>query len=110
MRVCANYGIQIPLTEYLGLLKKGSSYIQVGLPDAEDGAYQLNGDMIVFNRLRFEGSAIGSPEELRDMLEFVAKHKVSGMIQERPMKDASQAVVDLEAGKARYRYVLVNNS
>lgn len=44
------------------------------------------------------------------MLEFVKKHKIKGLIQERPMKDASQAVVDLEAAKARYRYVLVNES
>lgn len=44
------------------------------------------------------------------MLEFVTEHKIEGLIQERPMKDASQAVVDLEAGKARYRYVLVNES
>lgn len=44
------------------------------------------------------------------MLEFVTEKGVRGLIQERPMKDANQAVVDLEAGKARYRYVLVNET
>lgn len=70
----------------------------------------MNGGLIVHNRLNFEGSVIGSPQDLRDMLEFVTKHNIKGLIQERPMKDATNAVVDLEAGKARYRYVLVNES
>lgn len=90
------------------MLKKGGSYTQVGLPD--DGVFQLNGGLVVHNRLNFEGSVIGSPQDLRDMLEFVTKHNIKGLIQERPMKDATKAVVDLEAGKARYRYVLVNDS
>lgn len=44
------------------------------------------------------------------MLQFVTDKGVRGLIQERSMKDANQAVVDLEAGKARYRYVLVNDT
>lgn len=44
------------------------------------------------------------------MLEFVTEKNIRGLIQERPMKDANNAVVDLEAGKARYRYVLVNEA
>ena len=42
------------------------------------------------------------------MLEFAAKHNIHPVIQERPMTDANQAIVDMDAGKARYRYVLVN--
>jgi alcohol dehydrogenase (NADP+) len=42
------------------------------------------------------------------MLDFAVKHKVHPIIQERPLKDANQAVVDMDGGKARYRYVLVN--
>lgn len=90
------------------MLKKGGSFTQVGLPD--DGVFQMNGGVVIHNRLNFEGSVIGSPQDLRDMLEFVTEHKIKGLIQERPMKDATKAVVDLEAGKARYRYVLVNES
>ena len=42
------------------------------------------------------------------MLEFAAKHDIHPFIVERPLKDANQTVVDMEDGKARYRYVLVN--
>jgi alcohol dehydrogenase (NADP+) len=54
------------------------------------------------------GSAIGSPEEIREMLQLAAERKIKPWVETRPMKDANQAVQDLEAGKARYRYVLVN--
>lgn len=98
----------MPLGGYLGLLKKGGSFVQTGLPD--DGDFQLPGGAIVHGRTNFEGSVIGSPQDLKDMLEFVSEKKIKGLIQERPMKDANKAVVDLEAGKARYRYVLVNEA
>jgi alcohol dehydrogenase (NADP+) len=54
------------------------------------------------------GSAIGSPADISEMLEFAVKHNVHPIIQERPMKDANQSVVDMDKGDARYRYVLVN--
>lgn len=54
------------------------------------------------------GSIIGSPKQIEDMLQLAASHKVKAWIQERPMKDANQAVVDMDQGKARYRICLVN--
>ena len=51
---------------------------------------------------------IGSPSDIREMLAFAAKNKIHPFIQERPLKDANQVVVDMEKGDARYRYVLVN--
>lgn len=54
------------------------------------------------------GSCIGSPEDIREMLQLAADKKVKPWIQERPMKDANQAIVDMADGKARFRYVLVN--
>ena len=42
------------------------------------------------------------------MLELAANKGIKTWNQNRPMKECNQAVVDMEAGKARYRYVLVN--
>ncbi|ROV90894.1 hypothetical protein VMCG_09971 [Cytospora schulzeri] len=97
---------KVPIADYLKLLKKRGSLVQVGLPD--DGPFQIPAALLAMGRVKFEGSFIGSPQDLRDMLEFVTEKNVRGVIQERPMQDANQAVVDLEDGKARYRYVLVN--
>ncbi|KAA8646673.1 NAD(P)-dependent alcohol dehydrogenase [Aspergillus tanneri] len=46
--------------------------------------------------------------EICEMLQLAAEKKVQAWVEERPMKEANQAIVDMEAGKARYRYVLVN--
>lgn len=43
------------------------------------------------------------------MLDLSAKKKVKPWIQKRAMKDVNKVVVDMEANKARYRYVLVND-
>ncbi|KAH8649266.1 chaperonin 10-like protein [Xylariales sp. PMI_506] len=97
---------KVPMSQYITLLKKKGTLVQVGAPD--DGPFQIQGGTVVYSRRNFTGSLIGSPANLRDMLQLVADKGLKGMVQERPMKDANQAVVDLEAGKARYRYVLVN--
>jgi alcohol dehydrogenase (NADP+) len=51
---------------------------------------------------------IGNPADISEMLQFAAKNQIHPYIQQRPMKDANQAIVDMENGDARYRYVLVN--
>lgn len=44
------------------------------------------------------------------MLALAAEKKIQPWIQERPLKDANQTIIDMEDGKARYRYVLVNEN
>ena len=44
------------------------------------------------------------------MLELSAKKNIKPWIQTRPMKEANKAIVDMTAGKARYRYTLVNEA
>lgn len=97
---------KVPINDYFQLLKKNGSFIQVGIP--EDGPFPIAGPSVVFGQKKFTGSLIGSPGDIREMFELVAKKNLKGMVQQRSMKDANQAILDLEAGKARYRYVLVN--
>jgi alcohol dehydrogenase (NADP+) len=54
------------------------------------------------------GSLIGSPKDIREVLEFAAKHKVKAWTTKYSLNDVNKAVVSMEAGEARYRYVLVN--
>jgi alcohol dehydrogenase (NADP+) len=68
----------------------------------------INAFTLIGNGIKVGGSAIGSPAEITEMLDLVAAKDVKPWIQERPMKDANQAVIDMVDGKARYRYVLVN--
>lgn len=58
--------------------------------------------------IKFSGSAIGSPAEINEMLQFAADNKVKPWVECRSLKEANQVVQDMTDGKARYRYVLVN--
>lgn len=62
------------------------------------------------NGIKVGGSAIGSPGEIEEMLQLAADKKIKAWVQERPLKDANKAIVDMEDGKARFRYVLVNEN
>lgn len=60
------------------------------------------------NSIKVGGSNIGSVDQIKEMLDFAEAKNIKPWIQTRPMSDANQAIVDMEDGKARYRYVLVN--
>ncbi|KAL4892490.1 chaperonin 10-like protein [Aspergillus ambiguus] len=97
---------KMPITDYIGLLKSNGSFVQLGVP--EDGALAIPAAALIMKRVKFSGSLIGSPSEIREMLELAAEKKVHSWIEQVPMKEANQAIQDMEAGKARYRYVLTN--
>ena len=63
---------------------------------------------LILKRAKVAGSPIGSPDEIREMLDLYQKKKTKGWIQTRKFEDTNKAVVDMDNGKARYRYVLVN--
>ncbi|KAJ5623238.1 hypothetical protein N7490_011843 [Penicillium lividum] len=103
--VCTVSSTKMPMTDYLGLLRTGGTMVQVGLP--EDGGLFAPVRNLM-RRLKLESSLVGSPGEIREMFQLVAEKGIQPWIQEIPMKDANKAIVDMEAGSARYRYVLVN--
>ncbi|KAJ5766937.1 uncharacterized protein N7511_004553 [Penicillium nucicola] len=97
---------KMPMTEYLGLVKTGGTFVQVGLP--EDGGLFVSVRTLM-RQISLQSSLVGSPNEIREMLQLVADKGIRPWIEEIPMKDANKAIVDMEDGKARYRYVLVND-
>jgi D-arabinose 1-dehydrogenase-like Zn-dependent alcohol dehydrogenase len=97
----------MPLEGYLGLLKTKGTYIQIGAPDGGE-LPPINAFTLLANGIKVGGSAIGSPKEIEEMLQIAADKKIKPWINERPLKEANDVVQDMTAGKARYRYVLVN--
>lgn len=98
---------KMPLTDYLSLLKVGGTYIQVGAPDGGN-LPPVNAFALIFSGIKIGGSLIGAPGQIQEMLQFAADNKIKPWVQTRPLTEANKAIVDMEAGKARYRYVLVN--
>jgi D-arabinose 1-dehydrogenase-like Zn-dependent alcohol dehydrogenase len=58
--------------------------------------------------VHISGSLIGSVKDIAECLKFASDHNIKAWVKRYPMKDANEAVVSMEAGDARYRYVLVN--
>merc|ERR1712029_274775 len=94
---------KMPLAEYLSLLRQDGTLVQVGAPEQPVPLMPFN---LIQGRKRIGGSMIGSPSNIKEMLQLAADKNVQPWIQERPMKDANKAVVDMDEGKARFRYVL----
>lgn len=91
---------------YLALMKRRGTLVHVGNPD--DGQFVIPPSSLIMKSLNFAGSCIGSAGETKEMLQLAADHGIKGWVEERPMRDANQALKDMEAGKPRYRYCLVN--
>ncbi|CRK21700.1 hypothetical protein BN1723_002815 [Verticillium longisporum] len=105
--ICTVSSSNMPYTGYLGLLKPGGKLVQVGAPDGGN-LPPVNAFSLILNGINLGGSLIGTPNDIREMLELAVEKKVKPWVETRPMKDANKAIVDFEAGKPRYRYVLVN--
>lgn len=55
------------------------------------------------------GSATGSPDVVRKMLEFCARHEINAVTEDFKMSEINEAFDHLENGKPRYRIVLEND-
>jgi alcohol dehydrogenase (NADP+) len=52
---------------------------------------------------------MGAPHEIVEMLKLAVEKDIHPWIEKRSMRDANKVIVDLDEGRARYRYVLVND-
>jgi alcohol dehydrogenase (NADP+) len=96
----------MPLESYLRLLRTGGQFIQVGAP--EDKLPPIAAFGLIGKGCKIGGSQIGSPKQIESMLAFAAEKGVRPGGEVRGRGEANRAVVEMEDGKARYRYVLVN--
>lgn len=104
--VCTVSDPRMPLNGYLALLAHGAIFVQVGSPEGDLPSFSPFA--FITKDAKLAGSCIGPPWEIEEMLRFAAEKNVKPWIQLRSLKDANQVVVDMEKGRARYRYVLVN--
>ena len=102
--ICTVSSPQIPLDNLLNLLRTNGAFVQVGAPALPP----LNMLQVIFKGLSINGSLIGPPWQIREMLEFAVKHDIHPVVEERKMSEANQVIQDLDKGLARFRYVLVN--
>jgi D-arabinose 1-dehydrogenase-like Zn-dependent alcohol dehydrogenase len=56
--------------------------------------------------LKFSGSAIGSPNEIEQMLKLASKENIVANTQVWPLEKVNEAIAAFREGKPRYRFVL----
>ncbi|CAG7561237.1 unnamed protein product [Fusarium equiseti] len=98
-------GKNMPWAEYLGLLRMDGTMVQVGAPEK---AIPINIFSLLPIRGKLTSTQTASPGEMREMLQLAADKGLKSWVEERPMREANEVLKDLQAGKPRFRYVLVN--
>ncbi len=88
----------------LSMTARMGTIIQVGANFISDNL-QI-GNLIVIKGINIQGSYIGSPKEVQEMLEFSAKNKVFPLCEEFDFEDFPKALEHMETNKARYRAVV----
>jgi D-arabinose 1-dehydrogenase-like Zn-dependent alcohol dehydrogenase len=87
------------------LLGKPGKLVIVGLLG---GDMNLSVPLVPMKAITIEGSYIGSPAELRELVDLVKKHGLPSMpLDRRPLANAAAALDDLRHGKVVGRVVLV---
>ncbi|GAA5903608.1 hypothetical protein JCM6882_003000 [Rhodosporidiobolus microsporus] len=103
--ICTANG-NLPLAAYLALLRPGGYFVLVG---AAEQALALEPLPLLFGGTHIAGSLVGPPAAIEEMLAFAASTGLKPWIEKRSLrKDANKAIVEQKAGKAKYRYVFVN--
>src|SRR4051794_3250138 len=99
----------MPWRQYFSLLREHGKICLVGLPETSDLS-NIPQFQLVMKNISLSGSTIGSPADIRRMLEFAVEHNVRPWIEKHPMSRVNEALGRLRDGKVRYRFVLENDS
>jgi uncharacterized zinc-type alcohol dehydrogenase-like protein len=90
---------------YVNALKPKGKLCIVGVPPS---ALTLPAFPLILGRKSVFGSPVGSPSQIREMLEFSARHLIEPITECVPMAQVNDALERVKQNKARYRMVLAN--
>jgi alcohol/geraniol dehydrogenase (NADP+) len=90
---------------YLQALRPTGTLCFVGVPPSPVTA---QAHPLIAGQRSITGSPIGSPHQLREMLDVAARHGVKATTELFPMSRANEAIEKVKKNKVRYRAVLAN--
>jgi uncharacterized zinc-type alcohol dehydrogenase-like protein len=88
--------------DYLGLLKRDSTMVLVGIPDPSP----VQAFPLVGRRRSLAGSCIGGIRETQEMLDFCAKHNVVSDVEVIAIQKINEAYERTIQSDVRYRFVI----
>lgn len=93
----------LPMGDYLGLLKPYGALVNVGLPT---GDYAFAPGAVVGRSKVLAGSMIGGIPDTQEMLDFCAEHGIGATVETIDASRVDEAYDKVVAGDVRYRYVI----
>ncbi len=93
----------LPIQDYLGLLKPHGTLVSVGLPTKN---YEIAPAALVGPGKVLAGSNIGGIPETQEMLDFCAQHDFGATIEVIDADQVDEAYDKVVDGKVRFRYVI----
>ena len=91
----------------INTLAKGGKYIIVGL---FGGELKLPLPLIPIMERKIIGSYVGSPQDMKELIELVNAGKVDPIpVEQRPISDVNKALTDLKEGKVLGRLSLIHD-
>jgi len=90
---------------YLQALRPTGTLCFVGVPPS---AVSFQAFPLISGLRSITGSPIGSPHQLREMIDVAARHGVKATTEAFPMAKANDAIEKVKKNKVRYRAVLAN--
>jgi alcohol/geraniol dehydrogenase (NADP+) len=88
---------------WMNALTLGGTLCLLGVPR---DAVTVSADPLLDGQKSITGSVIGSPDMMREMLQFAATHGVRAIVEHMPMARANEALERLRSGQARLRIIL----
>ncbi|AGL14201.1 alcohol dehydrogenase zinc-binding domain-containing protein [Actinoplanes sp. N902-109] len=93
----------LPWDALVGALRPQGTFCQVGVPH---GAVSVNPLTILTGERRIVGGVVGTPIEIRQMLDFADRHGIVAETEMFPVARIDEALDRVRKGDARYRVVL----
>ena len=91
------------INEYLNLLKRDGTLVQVGAPDKPLPVQVFS---LIFKRRNFAGSLIGGIAETQEMLDFCGVHGITSDIEMIRMDEINTAYERMIRSDVKYRFVI----
>ncbi len=98
--------VKLDWNAYMSTLKpRGRFHVLGALMDPLD----IDVFPMLFNQYSASGSPVGSPDTIRKMLEFSARHNIQPVTEQFPLSKVNDAMEHLRQGNAKYRIVLTKD-
>jgi alcohol/geraniol dehydrogenase (NADP+) len=101
--VLSTVDARLDWTSYVRALRPNGTLCLLGSPP---GLLPIPASLLVTGQRAITGSDIGTRADIREMLRFVAQHRIQPRVEVIPMTDVNVAVERLRENRVRYRAVL----